>query len=425
MGEAKTENGSVTRELRRLVILTVLVLLLNPVFLSSYVGIADALLGLVWLDYFLKSKTMKQLKIERTLSSTRLFVNENLLVGFNITNPTSIPIHCTFYPCTGLPSVSKREASVSLLPNARMTQEVEGTFYTRGKKQIGKTTLSYSGPFELFKLWKTTGFEEKILVFPYFEDVVFTKERLRLLLPGRKTEYRLLEDSTKIKTTREYVNEPLNRMNWKLSARFGKLMTKDFETTSLGKVHLCVDMNMPDGVLINDAWKYLRKHYEEYVVNVAGSILKELKSRGTNVVLTIVGEEIWQDAHPGTEFVMYLETLIQAYGVESPLIKTSEVLKTYVDKAAMDETLVLITMHLTEKEIPLLLQLRARCAKVIVWLMPYGYRPSDAYRSRSYEMPHPEAAKLLEHAKILEENRIIVKFFMDNDALQEVIDRVP
>jgi hypothetical protein len=82
-------------------------------------------------------------------------------------------------------------------------------------------------------------------------------------------------------------------------------------------------------------------------------------------------------------------------------------------------------MHLTEKEIPLLLQLRARCAKVIVWLMPYGYRPSDTYRSRSFEMPHPEAAKLLEHAKILEENRIIVKFFMDNDALQEVIDRVP
>ena len=40
-------------------------------------------------------------------------------------------------------------------------------------------------------------------------------------------------------------------------------------------------------------------------------------------------------------------------------------------------------------------------------------------------MPHPEAAKVLEYAKTLEENRIIVKFFLDNDALQEVIDRVP
>ena len=155
------------------------------------------------------------------------------------------------------------------------------------------------------------------------------------------------------------------------------------------------------------------------------TVLKELKKTGTAVRLSIIGEQIWEADYPGTEFVLYLESLVRANGVEKPTVRAAEVLTRYAHRASLDETIVFIAMHLTENEIPLLLRLRARCAKVIVWLMPYGYRPCAYHRSRSYEMPHPEAAKVLEYAKTLEENRIIVKFFLDNDALQEVIDRVP
>ncbi|HPE41702.1 MAG TPA: DUF58 domain-containing protein [Thermotogota bacterium] len=393
--------------------------------MSPYVLIADALVAMIWAELLEKRSVMKKMTVKRSVSSTRVFVRERITVTYRIVNESGKTIEVICIPSTGLPNASKREIKLRLEPHKPIEEVLSGQYYTRGKKWIGSATFYYEGPFGFFGIWKSCAFEEEILVFPYFEEVVFEKEVLRLLLPGRKTAYRLLEDATKVRNTRDYVDEPLNRMNWKLSARYGKLMTKDFETTALGRVHLVVDMNMPEGVVVNDAWKHMRERYEEQVVSGAGSVLKELKKTGTAVRLSIIGEQIWEADYPGTEFVLYLESLVRANGVEKPTVRTAEVLTRYAHRASLDETIVFIAMHLTENEIPLLLRLRARCAKVIVWLMPYGYRPCAYHRSRSYEMPHPEAAKVLEYAKTLEENRIIVKFFLDNDALQEVIDRVP
>ncbi len=425
MEACKTTTQRITCETKKLWVLTILLLALNPFFMSPYVLIADALVAMIWADLLEKRSILKKMTVRRTVSSTRLFVRERLTVTYRIANVTRKAIEAICIPSTGLPNASRREIRIRLDPQTEIVEEVSGEYDTRGKKRIGSATIVYDGPFGFFGIWKNCPFEEEILVFPDFEEVVFEKEVLRQLLPGRKTAYRLLEDATKVRTTREYVDEPLNRMNWKLSARYGKLMTKDFETTAMGRVHLVVDMNMPEGVIVNDAWKHLRCQYEEQAVKGAGSVLKELKKTGTAVRLSIIGEQIWEADYPGTEFVLYLESLVLANGVENPAVRTAEVLANEALYASLDETILFIAMHLTEKEIPLLLKLRARSAKVIVWLMPYGYRPSAYHRSRSYEMPHPEAAKVLEHAKTLAENRIIVKFFMDNDALQEVIDRVP
>lgn len=424
MEASRTSKTRVTCESKALRLLTIFILAMNLVLFSPYVLIADALVAMVWADLVQKSAVLKRMAVKRSLSATRLFVQERIVVTYRFANNTGVGIDVVCNPATDLPNLSKREIKLRLNPKAEVMEEVSGVYYTLGQKRVGPVSLFYEGLFGLFGIWKTCEYDEEILVFPYFEEVVFEKEVLRQLLPGRNTAYRLLEDATKVKTTREYVDEPLNRMHWKLSARYGKLMTKDFDTTALGRVHLVVDMNMPEGVVVNDAWRHMRLRYEEQVVNAAGSVLKELKQRGTAVRLSIIGEQVWESEFPRTEFVMYLESLVRAKGVENPVVRTTEVLAAYAPQASLDETILLMTMHLTEREIPLLVKLRARCAKVIVWLMPYGYRPFSYHRSRSFEMPHPEAAKVLEYSKILEENRIIVKFFLDNDALQEVIDRV-
>jgi uncharacterized protein (DUF58 family) len=202
-------------------------------------------------------------------------------------------------------------------------------------------------------------------------------------------------------------------------------MCKEFDTTAQGSLKLFVDLNMPQGVLVNETWKQLRSNYEEQAVDAAASILRDLKDRSAAVELVIAGKETWTESYPRREFVRYLDTLTRAAGSESPGQRIIEVLEQFLMQINQNDTVVLITMHLSDKELPLILKLRSRCSKVIILLMPYGFRPAVYRPSRSYSMPHPEAARLLEKSELLVENGVIVQFMLESDALQEVLELVP
>lgn len=411
--------------LKPLIRLSILLGVLTILFWNIYVIIIDYVIVLLWFDFLAKRRAIGRIEVSRKLFPSRLFVNEKLELSYQVTNHSSTRLGLEFLPTLDVPGISRKSLFLNMSPGGNEVLEFRGFFYTRGVKSIGSSYMTFVGPLSLYRISRSYHISDEVIVFPYIEELRFSKEVLKDLLPGRKTQYRMLEDTTSIRNVREYSTEPLNRIHWKLSARYDKLMCKEFDTTAQGSLKLFVDLNMPQGVLVNETWKQLRSNYEEQAVDAAASILRDLKDRSAAVELVIAGKETWIESYPRREFVRYLDTLTRAAGSESPGQRIIEVLEQFLMQINQNDTVVLITMHLSDKELPLILKLRSRCSKVIILLMPYGFRPAVYRPSRSYSMPHPEAARLLEKSELLVENGVIVQFMLESDALQEVVELVP
>ncbi len=411
--------------LKRLIRLTVLIGILNIPFWSVYILIVDYIIGLIWIDFFLKKKAIEGIEVIRKIFPSRVFINEGFLLQCQVVNKSNSKVELEFISALDVPGISRKATVLNLSPDERKELNLRGFFYTRGVKKIGDSYMSILGPLSIYRINRSFRFQDELVVFPFFEESRFSKEVLRDILPGNKTQYKMLEDTASLRNIREYSSEPLNRVHWKLSARYDRLMCKEFDRTAQGSVKLFVDLNMPQGILVNETWRQMRANYEDQAVDAAGSILRDLKGRSTPVHLTVVGKDIWSESHPRKEFVSYLETLTRATGKEEPDQSIIDVLRESLARINQNDTVVLVSMHLTDNELPLILRLRAKCSKVIILLMPYGFRPSRYRPSRSYSMPHPEAVKLLEKSEILIENKVIVRFMLENDALQEALELVP
>ncbi len=155
----------------------------------------------------------------------------------------------------------------------------------RGRFQLGPVTAISSDPFGLFKQRLFLSPASEILVLPRIYHIghlaIFAGG-----LPGRgRSSPRALQTTTNAITVREYVNgDSLSRIHWRSSARYNKLMVKEFDL---------------DPAL--DAWIFLDLHQsvqagegkhstEEYGVTIAATIAHYLLRGGFSVGLVVNGE---------------------------------------------------------------------------------------------------------------------------------------
>jgi uncharacterized protein (DUF58 family) len=413
------------KELTKLKTLSVLFLLVTPIFWSRFMLFADGIILFIWLDYYFHQKAFKALLVTRNVSKQRLFVREPFDLQLTIQNPTWISFFLTCVPATEGTGSMKQQNDVLVLPKKTKELIFLGTFFSRGKKQLGTTTLVYESLFDLYKLNRSISFQEDIISFPLFPEIIFGKEALKDLLPGQKTDYRMLEDPTHIKNVREYGGEPIQRIHWKISAKMDKLMVKEFEYAAIGSVKIILDLNLPDTIFARNVWSKFRKDYEEVAIPAVGSLLRYLKTYGVPLELTILGKEIWSSQIKSRDYVYDLEQLVSSAGTDNPTYFLKDALTMILPKIQYSDTIVLFGMHLSEADLPLLLQIRSLCSKVIAFLLPYGYRPEESIPRESFISAHPDLKEVLNRATILAENQIHVEFLTDNTSLQEAINLVP
>jgi len=320
---------------------------------------------------------------------------------------------------------SAREIDLTLKPYGEWKSSIKISFGSRGRKRIGESLITVRGFFDLFRITRSFDFREDILVFPKMIPTDFEKEVLKEILPGRRTFHKMLEDASYLRDIKEYNGQPMNRIHWKLSAKYDDLLVKEFENTSLGRVRIFLDLNLPWSIFSRRVWSDLRKYYEENAISVVATIIKELKERNTPVDLTVIGEKVWRKMVHGRDWVSYHELLAQVSGTDSPEIDTSKVLGMASEGINPDETVILVCIHITDDELPVLLKLRARSSKVIVFVIPYGFRDPSSKPFKSYIMFHQDLLKLLSKVKILEENHIIIRVVRENMTFQEVVESVP
>jgi len=168
----------------------------------------------------------------------------------------------------------------------RAMWRARSTCKQRGRFQLGPVTATSGDPFGLFRrrIMLSASRELMVLprVFPIASFALFTGG-----LPGRgRNSRRTLQATINATTIREYVNgDALNRIHWRSSAHYNKLMVKEFDLDPSA-----------------DAWIFLDLHTsvqagkgeqstEEYGVTIAATVANYLLRQDLSVGMIVNGRQ--------------------------------------------------------------------------------------------------------------------------------------
>lgn len=422
----KLELKKVTSSSGTLWFLTTLSALWLLINLNGFSMLALLACAFLWFNYFSTKRKICNLEIERWANTTRVFTNENITIYHKLYSQ-SVTLSVTVLSqikVAGLLSYNLLDRTLTLMRSQPITLEARTSFSTRGKKILKDFTVFYEHPLGFFKHWATYSNDQEILVLPKIMYLESFPSRLRELLPGSRSDFKLLEDSTQIRGVHEYTKEPLNRIHWKISAKLGSLYVKELDFTAISNTILYLDLNLSKDIFAKSVWAQIRKNYEEEAVLATSSIIYWLTHMGNVIDLIVVAKEVFKRNYGSTsDWVSAVELLAMAEGDENGPQITEELAKNLYTLNPSN-TLVIISMYLTDSLLPLLINARAKVSRVIVLLIPYGFRDPRYKPSRTYEMYPIDMQKLRENAKLLENEQIIVRIVKPSQTLQEVFDEI-
>jgi uncharacterized protein (DUF58 family) len=391
---------------------------------STFSLLFGCLVIIFWIEFFFTKNFLLNLVINRFTERNRAFVNQEFKIIYTIASNMSgrfvIELIPSLYGNTPSTKISGKKLSVS---NGKKTKiEFDLSFSKRGIKDVSNCTIFYTDPLGLFKHWINFGATEKIIILPDIMDIENFPSRLRELLPGSTSDFKLLEDLTRIRGVREYNFEALNKIHWKISAKLGKLYVKEHDYTAIGNIKFYVDLNLSNEIHAKNVWSQIREFYQEDAIKAACAVVYSCYLKGNHVDLTVIGEKVLKVENT-KDWVKIVELLAMVQGTNNgPQI--DEVLIKEIEKLTPSSTLVIMSMFLTNSILPLLLKARARCAKVLVIIMPYGFRDPKYKPGKDYSLYPRDMEKLLERARVLENEQIIVRIIRANQSFQEVLSEI-
>jgi uncharacterized protein (DUF58 family) len=179
---------------------------------------------------------------------------------------------------------------VSLGPRESVSLSWMAETRDRGELHVGPVTVSGPGPFGM-RPWRAThALPLTVIVYPAVFPL--TLEHKRGLPAGSIAVLnRLYEDVSRFRSLREYTpGDELRRINWKVSARLGKLHTMEYMPSLYFPVLVLLNLNASDYPL--DA----RHHQIERAIELAGSLVVHFIGMKQEVGLAATGSLPGSDA---------------------------------------------------------------------------------------------------------------------------------
>jgi uncharacterized protein (DUF58 family) len=146
----------------------------------------------------------------------------------------------------GLFSPTFGRFAVDLGPNdlRELTYEVSG--HNRGEYTTGPVEVSGSDPIGLFPFRKRFNEHTRVVVYPNTYPLEVIKNR-GLPVGSITSENRIYEDVTQFRSIREYIpGDEMKRINWKATARMGKLYSMEFLPTLYFPVLIFLNLSGED-----------------------------------------------------------------------------------------------------------------------------------------------------------------------------------
>lgn len=387
-------------------------LILNLFFINKYSLALNALIVYVIYDYFKKKKLINEIDVKIN-AKARVFANEHFYVKFFLKSKKSAKVVLT-PPLL----ISKEQKMIELEPGREKIVIYESAFGTRGTKPLGTYSLKLNGLGKIFSVIRVEELDSDIKVLPQIEESNVFVERILETVPVLKSSFKLAEDVSYIRDITEYNNEPMNRIHWKQSAKYDKLMAKNYEYAGTSKVYILLDLNLPCGVYSKNAWFYIRKKYEEDAIKATAGLINLFSFRHEETSLVISHKDGIKSIFE-KDLAFKYDQLAEVSGTIENDLDSSELITEILNIVQPIDTIIILTMFLTKQEVERIIELKKRCGRVIVLVMPYGYREGKSKKFKTYYDVPPQVRELYKYAHILRDENVLIEIWHENVSLSE------
>jgi len=234
----------------------------HVLYILTYVLLSLLVLSWLWARY-----SLRKMIFRRTASSGRVQVGETFDERLMLDNVSALPkLWVQIADGSTLPG-HRAGYVASMGGRKRATWRARTVCKQRGRFQLGPVVATSGDPFGLFRrrVFLTEQRELMVLprVLPISNFVLFTGG-----LPGRgRTSRRALQTTTNATTIREYMSgDALNRIHWRSSAHYNKLMVKEFDLDPAMDAWIILDLH--DEMQAGEG----EHSTEEYGVTIAATI---------------------------------------------------------------------------------------------------------------------------------------------------------
>lgn len=226
-----------------------------------------ALLTLFILSWLWARYSLRKLVFRRTAAGDRVQVGEYFDERLNLDNVSVMPkLWVQIADSSTLPG-HRAGYVASMGGRKRAIWRARTMCRQRGRFQLGPVTATSGDPFGLFRRRISLTSARELLVLPQVLPISQFTLFSGGMPGGGRSARRALHATTNATTIRDYVNgDALNRIHWRSSAHYNKLMVKEFDLDPAVDAWIFLDLN--EAVQVGEG----EHSTEEYGVTVAATI---------------------------------------------------------------------------------------------------------------------------------------------------------
>lgn len=226
-----------------------------------------ALLTLFVLSWLWARYSLRKLVFRRTAAGDRVQVGEYFDERLNLDNVSVMPkLWVQIADGSTLPG-HRAGYVASMGGRKRAIWRARTMCRQRGRFQLGPVTATSGDPFGLFRRRISLTSARELLVLPQVLPISQFTLFSGGMPGGGRSARRALHATTNATTIRDYVNgDALNRIHWRSSAHYNKLMVKEFDLDPAVDAWIFLDLN--EAVQVGEG----EHSTEEYGVTVAATI---------------------------------------------------------------------------------------------------------------------------------------------------------
>jgi uncharacterized protein (DUF58 family) len=342
-------------------------------------------------SWFWSFFSVRFLEVSRYNSQERAQVGEIFTESFTIRNKSFLPkLWLEIQDASDLPGHNLRVKSVhSIAPLGQADWDAQSLCSLRGHFRLGGITVTAGDPFGLFRHNREFKVMRFLTVYPATFEINNFEVTAGVLPGGTASNRPAPHITTDINGLRDYLpGDSLNRIHWGYSAKYNKLIAKEFELDPLADVEIFLDMNLKaHWITTRDnkggisgampATTNLRSYdsTEEYAVTCAATLARHFLAARRGVGLSTAGQYrmVVPPERGDRQLNKLLENLaiIRAYG-HQPF---AELINTEMHRLSSRDTLILITADMNEgwvAMLPILMQKKVKIAVILIEPQTFG-----------------------------------------------------